>query len=358
MFCLGVTDVDPLRYGLLFERFLDPESDVTPFVHVDFDEKGRVRVIEHLAEKYGDGHLALVIVFGAFPSDNPHYNDRLKIVVCQKGIHSCSVILGDKDAIEYVPTDTYTDPVSGRRYLVSQYPDEHVSKTGALQLGIIGIETLSVVKGCLALIRERYGTDIRLEDIQPEDPKAFDLYRRGDTDGVFHFEAPCMKRMVSRMQPDRLEDLMMMDALYRPASAHLFFQLAELNKEGSARDSSIPEVDDILAETFGLVVYQEQVMEIAQRVAGFTPGHSDKLRKALCRNDGLLLEAFRSKFILGGLRKGFDENSLEKVWETLRPLGKILFNKSHAACYALLSFRTAWLKAHYPEEFAEACKKR
>lgn len=357
MFCLGITDVDPLRFGLLFERFLDPESGATPFVYVDFDEKGRVRVIEHLAEKYGDGHLALIIVFGALTSDDPRYNDRLKGVVCKKGIHSCSVILGGKEAIEYVPADAYTDPVSGRRYLVSQYPDDFISQTGALQLGIIGIGVLSVVKECLARIKERHGVDIRFEDIPLGDPQTFELYRRGDTDGVFHFEAPCMKRMVSKMQPDRLEDLMMMDALYRPASAHLFFQLTDLKKEESAGDSSIPVVDDILAETFGLVVYQEQVMEIAQRVAGFTPGHSDKLRKALCRNDGLALDSFRSEFIQGGLRKGFDEDGLEKIWESWLPLGRVIFNKSHAACYALLSYRTAWLKAHYPKEFAKARKK-
>ena len=357
VYCLGITAVDPLRYGLLPERFMNPESTVRPTIHIDIDEEGRGRVLEHLVEMYGDGCVALETAFGVLPPGLPGYDDCLKDVICRRGVHACTVVLGGRELTEYVPLSVCTTRDGGRRYLQSQYPSGFIPKTGALQLDLIGLRTLSAMKECLALVRERRGTRIRIEDIPLGDLATFALYRRGATDGVFHFETEGMKRFLRKMKPDRLEDLMMLDALFRPEGLGLLSRLVDLKQGGERATTSIPEADAVLAETFGITLYQEQVMTIAQRVAGFSPGHSDRLRKALCRGDRAALDVFREEFLRGGIQKGNDKDRLERIWDSWAPLGRVIFNKSHAVCYALLSYRTAWLKAHFPREFAEANKK-
>lgn len=357
IYCLGITGVDPLRYGLLPERFMNPESTVRPTIHIDIDEESRGRVIEHLAEMYGEGCVALETAFGVLPPDHPGYDDCLKDVICRRGVHACSIVLGRRELTEYVPLSVCTARDGGRRYLQSQYPSGFIPKTGALQLDLIGLRTLSAMKECLALVGERRGTRIRMEDIPLDDPATFALYGRGATDGVFHFETAGMKRFLRKMKPDRLEDLMMLDALFRPEAMDQLSRIADLKDGGQRATTSIPEADAVLAETFGVTVYQEQVMAIAQRVAGFSTGRSDRLRKALCRGDGAALDVFRGEFLRGGIQKGHDKDRLERLWDSWTPLGRAIFNKSHAVCYALLSYRTAWLKAHFPKEFAEANKK-
>ena len=358
VYCLGITEVDPLRYGLLPERFMNPGSGSIPYLAIDLDERGRSRVIEHLADKYGDGHVALETAFGVLPPDHPGFDERLKGVICRKGVNICTVLLGDRELTEYVPLGVCTAKDGGRRFLLSQYPTGFAQRAGAIQLDLLGCRALSVVKECLARVKSRHGLDIRLEDIPLDDAATFDLYRRADTDGVFHFETPGMKRHLRRMKPGCLEDLMMLDALFRPDALDLLPRAADLKNGDLTVPPTIPETAEILAETYGLTVYQEQVMLIAQRVAGFSPGQSDTLRKALCRRDGPALEHLGAEFIRGGLDKGFEEDSLGKVWDSWLPLGRVIFNKSHAVCYALLSYRTAWLKAHFRDEFEAADKKR
>ena len=358
VYCLGITEVDPLRYGLLPERFMNQDISTIPYLAIDFDEKGRSRVIDHLADKYGDGRIALETCFGVLPPDYPGFDKRLKGIICRKGVNACTVILGDRELTEYVPLGLCATKDSGRRFLLSQYPSGLADKVGPIELDLLGNHALSLIKECLSRVKRRHGLDIRLEDISLDDAETFDLYGRGDTDGVFHFETPSMKRQLRRMKPKCLEDLMMLDALFRPDALSLLPMAADLKNGELTVPPPLPEAADVLAETYGLTVYQEQVMVIAQRVAGFSPERSDKLRKALCRKDGTALEGLGAEFIRGGLEKGFEEDCLKKVWDSWLPLGRVIFNKSHAVCYALLSYRTAWLKAHYREEFEAANNKR
>ena len=354
LYCLGITEVDPIRFGLLFERFMSPESKSFPDIDIDIDFDGRGRVTSYLADKYGYEHLAMVSAFGALTSKSPKYNTRLKDVICQKGIHACAVILSGKELTECVPLEEYRDKRSGNRFLVSQYSYRDLQNTGVITLDLIGLETLSVTRECLLLVKVRFGFDIDLGSIPLDDPMTFALFQSGDTDGVFHFESFGMQAILRRMAPSRLEDLMILDALTREGCFDYLLQVIEQKNGGKPIPHTLPAADAILEETYGAPVYQEQVMEIVQKVAGFTPGRSDGLRKALCRNNGPALGGFREEFIHGGLRNGHPKSTLEQLWGTWAHLGKILFNKSHAAAYALLSYRTAWLKAHFRKEFDSA----
>ena len=296
----------------------------------------------------------MVSAFGALTSKSPKYNTRLKDVICQKGIHACAVILSGKELTECVPLEEYRDKRSGNRFLVSQYSYRDLQNTGVITLDLIGLETLSVTRECLLLVKVRFGFDIDLGSIPLDDPMTFALFQSGDTDGVFHFESFGMQAILRRMAPSRLEDLMILDALTREGCFDYLLQVIEQKNGGKPIPHTLPAADAILEETYGAPVYQEQVMEIVQKVAGFTPGRSDGLRKALCRNNGPALGGFREEFIHGGLRNGHPKSTLEQLWGTWAHLGKILFNKSHAAAYALLSYRTAWLKAHFRKEFDSA----
>lgn len=354
LYCLGITEVDPLRHGLLFERFMNAET--SPIIYLDIDKEGRSRAIDYLTEKYGADSLALVSVFGTLTPRHPRYDERLEGVVCRRGVHACAIVLGGEDLDEILPMGMYEEK-DGKHFRLSQYPSAFLHQAGAWELNLIELDTLIHVKECLALVKKRHGVKLRLEDIPQDDLGTFSLFKQGDTDGVFHFEAPAMRAVLRRVKPDRMEDLIMLDALFRPDSMMLLPRFAALKNGGETLPQTLPEVTEILAETFGMTIYQEQVMEIARRVAGFSPGRTDQLRKSLCRNDEAALDVFRSEFINGGVRKGHREDSLVPIWESWRTLGRVIFNKSHAACYALLGYRTAWLKAHYPEEFEETINK-
>ena len=358
LYCLGITEVDPIRFGLLFERFMNPYGKTAPGLYIDIDKEGKDKVISYLAGKYGYEHLALVTAYGALTPESPLYDDCLKDVICMKGIHACAVILSGKGLTECVPLEEFRDKRSGNRFLLSQYSYSDLQNSGVMAMDLIGIETLSVTRECLSLVKQRFGFDIDLGSIPLDDPMTYALYRSGDTDGVFHFESFGMQALLRRMVPSRLEDLMILDALYRDGCLDHLMQLIDIKDGNTHAPSFFPIVDGILSETYGIIVYQEQVMEIAQKVAGFTPERSDGLRKALCRNDRPALGRFREEFIHGGLRNGHPKNTLEQLWDTWCRLGKIIFNKSHAAAYSLLSYRTAWLKAHFREEFDSARRKK
>lgn len=354
-YCLGITEVDPLRHSLLFERFLNMSNHSVPDIDVDFDEDGRRKVIDYLVEKYGEQHVGFVKTFGTMPPFLPGYVDGLKNIVFRTGVNACAIIIGRKPLDEYLPLDIYKDRESGRRYLLSQYSCNSVSRAGVLQLDLIGVDALARMKKCLALVKERHHSSrVSLERIPLDDSATFALYGRGDTDGVFHFESPWMKRFLMELKPDRFEDLMAMEALYRPKSIHLIqeYIARKSGKQLIPRSSLV--VKKMLAETYGLTVYQEQVMEIVQRVAGLTPEQADNARRALCRQDWDKIDDIRDLIVVK-CRKD-TRKEMDALWNSWGDQGSIIFNKSHAAAYALLSYWTAWLKTHYPDEFEEVAR--
>lgn len=340
-YCLGITRVDPLQRGLLFERFFNPECDRIPDIDVDVEAGGRMRVIDHLLEKYGSEHVALVKAYRLGPDGG----------ILQEAIHACSVVLGRKPLSEYLPLTTWTDPATGRAYPVSRYASADAARAGVLQLDIIGLDVLDRIHDCVALVAKRNHIKIDPNKVPDDDTETFALFGRGDTDGVFHFEGSAQKMVLRRFKPDRIEDLMLLDALFRPHGEKWILWMLAQRREGTAL-ASLPEAEEILAGTYGLAVYQEQVMQIAQRIAEFTPNQSDRLRRALCRKDEATLSDLYADFLLGAGRKGYRPEELEPLWEMWESQGWMIFSKSHAAAYAWLSYQTAWLKAHYPEEFA------
>ena len=353
-YCLGITDIDPLTHGLLFERFYNPDYPGLPVIDLDIDEESRFRVMDYLQDTYGRERVAFVTAYGTLPAHLSEEDPFLKDVICRKGLNACSVILGQQDLTEYLPLGTWTHPESGKRYPVSQYASAHVGTAGVLELRFVGNSALSRIGRCVALIKERRGVTIRPGDIPADDPKTYDLFSRGDTTGVFHFEHPGMKPFLWALKPGRLHDLMVLDALYRPDSISCLRRLVDLKNGHGTIPATLGGVADILSETYGQTVWQEQVMTIAERVFGFPPEYADHLRRALCRgNQEDLDELFLVLNILAG-DKGFRIGDFLPIWKEWTSLGKVIFNKSHAAAYALLGYRTAWLKAHYPKEFQEA----
>ncbi len=347
LYCLGVTDVDPIRHGLLFERFINPETPSFPDIDVDIDASDWHRVFEYLSQKYGEDHVGFVTAYGSIPPQD---------ILRKRAVHACRIVLGQKPLCEYLPLNTCTYKVNGRHYPVSQFSATDCDGTGVVPLDIIGLKDLTHMDYCLRLVKERYGEEIDIRAIPQDDPETFALYARGDMDGIFHCDDPDVKTMLRIMRPDRLEDLMIVEALRQEIGLNSFPKAVSVKRGRAIPGTGIPEADDILAETYGLTLYQEQVMIMTQIVAGFSPESSDFLRRALARNDLWKLEDNHRVFILGGLLKGADPDALEALWSSWISAKQRLFNKSHAACYALLSYRTAWLKAHYPEEFEETAE--
>lgn len=352
-YCLGITSIDPLRHGLLFERFLNKERPKVPDIDIDFDEVGRARVIEYLEDKYGADHVGLVMTYMTTAPRNLANDARLKDSDCRRGIHACAVVLGKCALEEYVPLTTWTDALRGKEHLVSLYPANVASKSGVLLLDFIGVKALTQIKKSLALVKRRYGIRLDIDRIPTNDPETFALYSRGDTDGVFHFEAPGMKEFLTAFKPDRLEHLMMMDALWRPESMDFIPEAIALKHGKGAAPVPFSEMDGILAETYGLTVYQEQVMEIARMVTGLSPEWTDLLRRALCRKDGDELASLHVDYFISANLKGHRYDELKRLWDSWIPLSKVIFSKAHAAAYAWLSYQTAWLKTHYRREFEE-----
>ena len=354
LYCLGVTEVDPIRHGLLFERFMNPEAHELPDIDVDIDSRERIRVLEYLQDKYGKDYFGLGIVFGVKTKKQLPYDPRLDGLVCKRGINACSVLLGSRPLGETLPVTVCVNARRGRQYPVPMYEVSDCAKMGVLPLDLIGMEDLTYSEDCLRLIEKRTGVRIDLNAIPLDDPETYALYGRGDTDGVFHFDAPDAKHLLRRLKPRCFEDIMMVEVLWRREALDRIPGVIAVRNGRKAPSTGIPVADSLLSGTCGFPLYQEQVMKIAQMVAGFSPNSSDFLRRALLRHDEEALEGFYRLFIEGGSAKDADLEALESIWQSWRDAGRLLFNKSHAACYALISHRIAWLKAHYPDEFAEA----
>ena len=422
-YCLGITNLDPIRYDLLFERFLNPERISMPDIDVDFDDDGRYRVIQYVQEHYGADHVSHVITFGTMAAklavkdvarisnlsipesnrltkmipDKPiivkengeekeykptlansvkyvkelkqeyengdplvrevlEYALRLEGCIRQTGIHACAMIIGRGDLTDYIPVTIGTDKATGQEVWVSQYEGTKIEDVGMLKMDFLGLKTLSIIDRCLALVRKRFGTvdgnpDFDIEKIPIDDPAVFDLYSRGDTKSIFQFESGGMKEWLQKLHPERFEDLIAMNALYRPGPMDYIPDFVAGKLDPSKVHYDLPDMEEYLKETYGVTVYQEQVMRLSQKLAGFSKGKADKLRKAMGKKKKDVLDSLKASFMEGALKNGHPQDVLEKIWKDWEAFAKYAFNKSHATCYAWVSYQTAWLKAHYPSEF-------
>ena len=448
-YCLGITNIDPIRYDLLFERFLNPERISMPDIDVDFDDEGRYKVIQYVQEHYGVDHVSHVITFGTMAAklaikdvarishlsldesnrltklvpdkkfvisepykkelkenENPgegeklvveggkryrtgaddkeydptlknclrfspefrneyengqdlvkevlHYALQLEGSVRQTGIHACAMIIGRGNLTDYIPITMGHDKATDQDVWVSQYEGSYIEDVGMLKMDFLGLSTLSIIKECLRLVKKNHGVDIDIENIPIDDPDVYALYSRGDTKSVFQFESPGMIEWLTRLHPQRIEDLIAMNALYRPGPMQYIPSFVSRKRGEEAITYDLPAMEDILKETYGVTVYQEQVMRVSQKVAGFSKGKADKLRKAMGKKKIDILNSLHDEFIQGGLEKGNPEDVLNKIWKDWLSFARYAFNKSHATCYAWVSYQTAWLKAHYEPEFQAA----
>lgn len=413
-YCLKITNIDPIKYDLLFERFLNPDRISMPDVDVDFDEDGRADVLNYVVEKYGRKRVAQIVTFGtmapkmaikdvarvqklplpesdrltklipdkienkkgqspfewlyetqsefAAQKQNPDplvqntlkYAEKLEGSVRQTGVHACGVIIGKDDLEKFAPIATAKDADLN----VVQFEGKFVESVGLIKMDFLGLKTLSIIKDALENVRRTTGKVIDIDAIPLDDKKTYELFSHGDTTGVFQFESPGMKKHLRALHPGRLEDLIAMNALYRPGPMDKIPNFIA-RKQGREQISyDFPEMEKYLHDTYGITVYQEQVMLLSQLLAGFTGGEADTLRKAMGKKQKAVLDKMKPKFIDGAVERGHDVPTLEKIWSEWEAFASYAFNKSHATCYAYVAYQTAYLKAHYPSEFMAALLSR
>ena len=421
-YCLRITNLDPLKYDLLFERFLNPERISMPDIDVDFDDEGRYKVIQYVQDHYGVDHISHVVTFGTMAAklavkdvsrvsrlpipesnrltkmipDRPfeakdengekktfkptlkncvkylpelkaefeqgdplvrevlEYALKLEGCIRQTGIHACAMIIGRGNLTDFIPISIGTDKATGQEVWVSQYEGSQIEAVGMLKMDFLGLRTLSIIKECLSLVKKKYGKDIDIEAIPIDDPLVYELYGRGDTKSVFQFESGGMKEWLMKLHPQRFEDLIAMNALYRPGPMDYIPQFVKRKRGEESIAYDLPEMEDILQDTYGVTVYQEQVMLLSRKLAGFSRADADHLRKAMGKKKIAEMEKLNKQFIEGGVANGHPKETLDKIWQDWRAFAEYAFNKSHATCYAWVSYQTAWLKAHYPSEFQAA----
>ena len=421
-YCLKITDLDPLEYDLLFERFLNPDRISLPDIDTDFDDEGRGRVLDWVSEKYGRTHVAHIITYGAmaaksaiadvgrvqrvpletvnqlktyipdrsFPDNikdekgkSPKVNlkncykyvpelkeklegpDRelrsmlnyaaeLEGTIRQVGIHACGVIIGADDLTKFAPLSSVEDKDSGQRVLVTEYDGHVVESVGLIKMDFLGLKTLTIIKECLRNIKKARGEDVDIDHISKEDPETYKLFQDGRTVAVFQFESPGMQKYLKELKPTVIGDLIAMNALYRPGPMEYIPSFIRRKHGVEPITYDIPCMEKYLKDTYGVTVYQEQVMLLSRLLADFTRGQSDQLRKAMGKKLMNVLQDLRGKFMEGGRKNGHDEKILEKIWKDWEAFASYAFNKSHAACYAWVAYQTAYLKAHYPAEFMAA----
>ena len=424
-YCLKITNIDPIKYDLLFERFLNPDRINMPDVDIDFDDDGRYRVFQYIEEKYGKDHISHVITYGTMAAksaikdvarvsrlpidesnrltklvpDRPfeatitdadgkkvtkefkpklgnclkygelrtelengteqirevlEYAGKLEGCIRQTGVHACAMIIGRGNLTEYIPISIANDKLTGEEVWVSQYDGHYIEEVGMLKMDFLGLRTLSIIKECQANIKKRWGVEFDIEKIPIDDKETYELYSRGDTTSVFQFESPGMKEWLIKLQPTRFEDLIAMNALYRPGPMDYIPDFVERKQGRQPILYDLPEMEDILQDTYGITVYQEQVMLLSRKLANFTRGQADTLRKAMGKKIIDLLNSLKDLFLEGGQKNGHPKETLEKIWADWEKFAAYAFNKSHATCYAWVSYQTGWLKAHYPAEFQAA----
>ncbi len=408
-YCLKITDIDPIKYNLLFERFLNPDRVSMPDIDIDFDEDGRDLVLKYVVDKYGYSKVAQIITFGTMAAkmairdvariqklplpdadrlaklvpekpgtnltkaykevkelrdardkgeelvrDTLRYAEVLEGSVRHTGLHACGIIIGKNDLVNHIPVCTSKDT----ELLVTQFDGSHVESVGMLKMDFLGLKTLSIIKDAVKNIRESRGIEVDFEKITLDDPKTYELYSRGETTALFQFESAGMKRYLKELKPNRFEDLIAMNALYRPGPME-YIPSFIARKHGKEKiEYDLPVMEDYLKETYGITVYQEQVMRLSQAMAGFTRGEADSLRKAMGKKIRAMMDQLKEKFIAGCVERGLDEEKVKKVWKDWEAFAQYAFNKSHSTCYAYVSYQTAYLKAHYPGEFMAAVLSR
>lgn len=416
-YCLGITDIDPIKYDLLFERFLNPDRISMPDIDIDFDDDGRGEVLRWVTEKYGQEKVAHIITYGtmatksaikdiarvqklplsesnrlaklvpdripdkkkvtlrdaieyvpelkaAAKSLDPTTRDTLKYAqmlegnVRNTGVHACGIIIGQQAISDIVPVSTAEDKETGETMLVTQYEGSVIEETGLIKMDFLGLKTLSIIKEALENIKRTTGEDINIDTISLEDNKTYELYSQGRTTGTFQFESAGMQKYLKELQPTKFEDLIAMNALYRPGPMDYIPQFISRKhgREDIAYD--IPIMERYLNDTYGITVYQEQVMLLSRLLADFSRGESDELRKAMGKKLIDKMNALKAKFIAGGKANGHDEKTLNKIWADWEKFASYAFNKSHATCYSWIAYQTAWLKANYPSEYMAAVLSR
>lgn len=416
-YCLGITDVDPLEYGLLFERFLNPERNQLPDIDIDFNASGLDEVTLHLCEKYGNDKTSHVICFhpmGAsdqvevsakaygiqsgriakiknivswrsslsdvlnhdlrlqheYSISTPRMQEALQTatklegVFCRTGMHACANLVSAVPVSDRLPLMSakmkLTSKIEEKVVPLSQYDVRWAENAGVLKFDVLGLITLDIIRDVTAEIHKTCGIDVNLGSIPLDDESTFRLYQSGDTDGVFQFESEGMREWLARVHPDNFSHLVALDSMYRPGPMDFLPEYVSRKAGVEGINYIIPETEEILSETFGMILYQEQIMLIAQRIAGFTPGESDKLRKLFGRYNHksiILYDSFHDRFIEGGGKNGYDYKTLERLWQKLDKPGPYAFLKAHAVAYSRLSYQTAWLKAHYRELYMEIAAK-
>lgn len=421
-YCLGITNVDPIKYDLLFERFLNPERISMPDIDIDFDDGGRQKVIDYVVDKYGRNQVAQIITYasmgaksalrdvgrvmdiplkevndvvGQFPdqlgatlkgvlsegdidgklkskfnsqdlekarnfrklSDAPNLHGkmiqsakRLEGSLRNTGIHPCGIVITPDEITKYVPVKTD----KSTNLLISQFDNDVAEDAGLLKMDFLGLKTLSIIRNAVKIAEKRHGIEIDIEEISLEDEKTYELFQQGDTIGIFQYESPGMQAYMKKLKPTKFEDLIAMNALYRPGPMEYIpnFIRRKYGEEEITYD--LPEMEEYLQETYGVTVYQEQVMLLSQKLAGFSRGEADMLRKGMGKKKKKLIDQLYPKFIEGGNKNGHDDDVLNKIWKDWEAFAQYAFNKSHSTCYAYIAFQTAYLKAHYPAEFMAA----
>jgi DNA polymerase-3 subunit alpha len=416
-YCLGITDIDPIKYDLLFERFLNPDRISMPDIDVDFDDDGRGRVLEWVTNKYGKEKVAHIITYGTMATKSAikdvarvqklplAESNRLAKLVPDKipdvkkitlgtaidyvpelreasqsfdtltretlkyarmlegnvrntGVHACGVIIGQSDISDVVPVSTAKDKDTGEEILVTQYEGSVIEETGLIKMDFLGLKTLSIIKDAVENVYLTTGEKIDIDRINLEDKKTFELYCQGKTTGTFQFESAGMQKYLKELQPSKFEDLIAMNALYRPGPMDYIPSFVARKHGQEEIKYDIPIMKRYLQDTYGITVYQEQVMLLSRLLAGFTRGESDALRKAMGKKLIDKMNELKEKFLTGGRANGHDEKVLNKIWGDWEKFASYAFNKSHATCYSWVAYQTAYLKANYPSEYMAAVLSR
>ena len=415
-YSMGITELDPLKHGLIFERFLNPERVSLPDIDVDFDDDGRGRVLNWVTEKYGQEKVAHIITYGTMAtklaikdvarvqklplsesdrlcklvpdkipdkklnlpnaiayvpelqaaevSSDPVLRDTIKYAkmlegnVRNTGVHACGTIICRDDITDWVPVSTADDKETGEKMLVTQYEGSVIEDTGLIKMDFLGLKTLSIIKEAVANVRLHRGLELDIDKISISDPATYKLYCDGRTIGTFQFESAGMQKYLRELQPSTFEDLIAMNALYRPGPMDYIPDFIDRKWGRKPIEYDIPIMEKYLKDTYGITVYQEQVMLLSRLLADFTRGESDALRKAMGKKLRDKLDHMKPKFISGGQKNGHDPKVLEKIWADWEKFASYAFNKSHATCYSWVAYQTAFLKANYPAEYMAAVMSR
>src|SRR6201994_3397706 len=403
-YCIGITNIDPIKYNLLFERFLNPDRKSMPDIDTDFDDSGRQKVIDYVVDKYGKNQVAQIITYGSMAArtsiqdvgrvlDMPLSDvnaikklvpdtlgitlkdaieqvgelkdilkgndlkaqvlreaEKLEGSVRNTGVHAAGIIIAPYDLTEIVPVATAKDS----DLLVTQYDGRVIEDAGVIKMDFLGLKTLTIIKDALRMIKQNHGVEIDIDYIPLDDQETFALYQRGDTNGTFQFESDGMQTYLRELKPDKFEDLIAMNALYRPGPMEYIPSFIRRKHGNEPITFDLKDMEEYLGETYGITVYQEQVMLLSQKLAGFSKGDADVLRKAMGKKDWKTLDKMKGRFVEGATEKGHPKDKLTKIWTDWKAFAQYAFNKSHSTCYAFVAYQTAYLKAHYPPEYMAA----